>query len=482
MNLPHPTPPVRRALALAVLLSLTACAIPTQSGSAHITSPDELGKVPALGSTAAKLPEADYWRALGDPQLDQLIDLALTQSPNLKVVDARMLHAAAIIGISRSAMQPQVGGNLKTTYQKYSESWMTPHNFADSPQTDNRWAIDASLDLDLWGKHRSAVRGAQAQFQISQIEQQAARIALTNSLARAWVELDRLTKHRSLIEQAITTRTELAQLQSIRIGAGLDADLDRSLQLQNLAAMKAQQQQITERIGLQYNLLSALAGKAPGWAEQHFSAAPKLAPQLNINLPSNIPADLLGRRPDVLASLKRVEAAGFDVEVAEKQFYPDVNLSAFIGFQSISLDQLFKSKSLAVGVAPALHLPIFQGGRLQSTLDLKSADYDAAVEQYNVTLVDALRDVHDQARTLESLQKQRTQATQALSAIERHANLTNKRVGQGMQSRISSLSAQLQVLQQKQTDLDLQARQLDSALSLARALGGGFTPEQSPFK
>ncbi len=472
------------AAILTGLMVLGGCAThDATTARAQLNDPNRLAAVPQLDAGDAdsngRMPRRDYWKALGDPQLDDIIAAALAGSPGIKVADARLRHASALIVMTRSATLPNVSGDISTTSKRFSENWIYPSPLAGSWDTDNTWAINGSLNLDLWGKYRSALHGAQAEQKLAAVESEAVRIALASTLARAWVELDRLYRQRHLLDQALATRLELEHLQALRVQTGLDADFDRTLQRQSIAAMRTERGQLDERIGLQRNLIAALSGQGPDWGDK--LANPALKETLDAALPSSMPADLLGYRPDVMVGRWRVEAASYGMEVAEKEFYPDVNLGAFIGLQSIGLGNLLKHQASTIGLAPAVHLPIFEGGSLQANLDMRSAEYDAAVEQYNQTLVDALRDVFDQARSLNSAQRQSADAEKALSAVQRNAMLVETRFMQGLISKVAVLSAQMQVMAQQRINIDLHARKLDVALSLERALGGGFLPEQSPF-
>lgn len=462
------------------LTLLSACA--TQGDihpAAALKTPAALGAVPVPVAAEAAKPVPEYWKQLGDPQLDALIDQALADSPTLRLADARIRRAMALTDAANSATQPQVSAGLDVMDQRFTENGLVPPPVAGSWRTNNRLALDASINLDVWGKYRAGVEGAQAQRQMAEVEAKAARLALASSIARAWVEYDRLYQQRDKLDALIATRQELEKLQGIRVKAGLDAEFDRNQQQFSIAGLRTERAQLDERIALQRDLLVALAGKGQGEAAK--LGRPALKPQLDARLPSTLPADLLGSRPDVLASRWRVEAAARDIDVARTQFYPDVNLTGFLGFSSLGLDKLINAQSEIIGVGPAVRLPIFEGGRLRANLAAKTADYDAAVEQYNATLVDALRDVVDQARSLEGAQQQDETAQQALSAAQHGVTLVDTRIRQRLSSRVQLLSAQLQVLAQERVMLDLHARRLDAALGLERALGGGFAPRNNPF-
>ena len=191
-------------------------------------------------------------------------------------------------------------------------------------------------------------------------------------------------------------------------------------------------------------------------------------------LPSRVPAELLGRRPDLAAQRARVDAAGKDIAVAKAEFYPNVNLIAFVGLQSLGPAGFLAAASRMAGIGPAVTLPIFDAGRLRANLAGKDADYDIAVEQYNQTLADAMRDVVDQITSFRSVEEQRREQTLALSTAQEAYDLALLRYREGIGNYLQVLSAESPLLVQQSLDADLQARKLTLTINLIRALGGGF--------
>ncbi|HEY4998347.1 MAG TPA: TolC family protein, partial [Usitatibacter sp.] len=194
--------------------------------------------------------------------------------------------------------------------------------------------------------------------------------------------------------------------------------------------------------------------------------------------PAAIPADLLGRRADVAAARWRVESAVSDVKVAKAQFYPNVNLAAFAGFSSIGLDQLVRAASAQYGAGPAIRLPIFDAGRLRANLRVKTADLDAAVESYNGALLEAVRDTADQIATFRSVERQRSEQSEARAASESAYDLATQRYRAGITNYLTVLTAETAVLNQRRQSTDLTARALDAQIELIRALGGAFAPRE----
>jgi len=160
--------------------------------------------------------------------------------------------------------------------------------------------------------------------------------------------------------------------------------------------------------------------------------------------------------------------------VARAQFYPNVNLSAFIGLSSIGLDRFFNSGSLVYGAGPAIKLPLFEGGRLQANLDARRADVDAAIEGYNGALQRALREVADELTGQRSLERQQRAQREATSAADAAYALALQRYRAGLGNFLVVLTAQTNVLTQRRAATDLKARHLASEVALVRALGGGY--------
>jgi NodT family efflux transporter outer membrane factor (OMF) lipoprotein len=195
-----------------------------------------------------------------------------------------------------------------------------------------------------------------------------------------------------------------------------------------------------------------------------------------VPVPGVVPADLLGRRADIVAARWRVEAATHDVASARAQFYPNVNLVAFVGLSSIGFNRFFEPGSEQYGFGPAISLPIFESGRLRANLSGKSADLDVAIESYNGNVIDAVHDVADQITSARSIERQQSQQAEALASAESAYDAATQRYRAGLSTYLTVLNAETNVLTQRRSTVDLRARVLDSQMLLVRALGGGYAP------
>jgi len=267
-------------------------------------------------------------------------------------------------------------------------------------------------------------------------------------------------------------RIEQADALASAVDAGLETKVELHQAVSAVFEARADVVATRERIALLGHELAALAGQGP-------DRGLRLSrPRLNLGpaaaLPVRLPAELLGRRPDIVAQRLRVESASSDIAAARAGFYPNINLNALLGFQSVGLDQLLRSGSRVAGAAVAVSLPIFDGGRLRSNLAGRNADYDLAVEQYNGTLVEALRDVADQVNSWHAIDLQRSEQSRAQTEVEEAYRLATLRYQGGLSSYLSVLSVESQMLAQQRLADALRARRLTASIGLARALGGGF--------
>ena len=431
------------------------------------------GKSLAGATTSADAwPEADWWRAFGDAELDRLIDEALAGSPTLKIAAARTRKALALADAARSDLYPRVDADFAITRERFPERGTVPPPLAGSWSTLHQLQATLHWELDFWGKNHAASMSALDQAKASAVDAYAARLALSTSIAQTYVQLQRAYLQLDVAEATLGEREQLYTLTRERNAAGIDSRLELKQAEAALPATREQIAQWQETIALARNQLAALLGQGPdrGLAVPRPAAVAPAA----LTLPSTLPAELLGRRPDLIAERLRVEAAQQDIAAAKAEFYPNVNLLAFVGLQSFGAAGFLSAASRTMGVGPAVSLPLFDAGRLRANLAGKNADYDIAVEQYNQSLADAMREVVDQLASLKSVEEQRRQQAQAQATAQEAYDLALLRYREGIGNYLQVLSAEAPLLAQQSLDADLRSRRLALSIDLVRALGGGF--------
>jgi NodT family efflux transporter outer membrane factor (OMF) lipoprotein len=229
---------------------------------------------------------------------------------------------------------------------------------------------------------------------------------------------------------------------------------------------------LEEQIALQKNRIAALLGAGPdrGLAITRSSVNFTRA----FALPSTLSADLIGRRPDLIAARLRAEAAAKRIHVTRAQFYPNVNLAAFIGVQSLGLDVLQENGSDIGSIGPAITLPIFNGGKLRGQLRGAEAEYAEAVANYDEALVQALQEVADAAVSQRALGPQIERIDAAVEAARESWRVQNNRYEGGLASYLDVLSAEDYLLGNLRTQTDLRSRSMTLDVALNKALGGGY--------
>ena len=474
-------------LAAAALMAtgLTGCA--DMSG---ISTQASLRDASSLGLGSSDMPagtevSAQWWRDFGDEQLDQAVAQALQTSPTLKLAQARLARAQAVTEVADAATLPQLNGQVDTTRQRYTANGAVPPPLAGSVRNSGTAQLTASWELDFFGKNRAALDAALGSANAAQADAQAARVLLASQVARTYFQMLRLNEQALVARRTLAQREETLKLVQDRVSAGLDTRLELRQSEGGLPEARLQLETVQEQLSLARNALAALTGQAPyavGRASitpSNSSLAqtlPRLSAIKSVATATSIPADLLGRRADIAAARWRVEAASQDMASAKAQFYPNINLVAFAGFSSIGLNRLVDAGSQQWGVGPALRLPIFDAGRLRASLRGKTADLDAAVESYNSTIVDAVRDVADQVSSMQAIARQQTEQAAAQGAVEAAYDIAVQRYKAGLGNYLNVLNAETSVLSQRRQAVDLAARLLDTQVALIRALGGGYLP------
>ena len=469
-----------RRIAPALLATLIAgCA------STHGLSPtSSLGDVDRLSSadslaraevSPAAWPEAEWWRSLGDPNLDALIATALSGTPSLDAADARLRKALAQAGLAEAGLMPTLGASASHTHAELPDA--LPEPVGGMTLGSTMVSLSFAWAPDLWGGKRARYHAALGSVRASEAEAQAARVMLAGNIAHAWVALSQAHELQDVALAEAERNIGMRQLSEQRVRAGIDNRIALERIDSAEAAARAQAGAAAQQVEALQNALAVLAGQGPDFG----LTLPR--PQLDtpsIQVPSVLPSDLIARRADVTAARWRVEAATQSIKASKADFYPTINLAAMAGVVGSSLSNLFKSESTFAYASPAISLPILDGGRLRNQLAGSNADFDLAIANYDQTVLNALREVVDATQSSRSLEAQVEQTRRARDSAERSAQLMAQRRQAGLANQLDVLDAQRPLLQLEQQLATLHARRIDAAVNLDIALGGGLPVAQLP--
>ena len=465
---------MKHLVTLAVMGTLTACAaLPGKSPTAAIRPQTAWQSTQTFTAPTSEWPAAGWWKIYGDPQLDTLVTEALAGSPSIGIAEARLARARSYEAAAHGALAPQASANGSFTEQKQSYNYLSPAAMTPRGWNDyGRSTLDISWELDFWRKNRAALVAATSDAVAAGADADQARLALSAAIASSYAELARQYAALDTAVAARDLRATTAELFAKRFDNGLETRGSLRQADSRRAGAEAEVLSLEEQIALSKNKLAALLGAGPdrGLA----IARPKIDFTREFALPATLSADLIGRRPDLVAARLRAAAAAQRIHVSRAQFYPNVNLAGFIGVQALGLDVLKDGGSDIGSVGPAISLPIFNGGRLRAQLRGAEAEYAEAVASYDKALVQALQEVADAATSQRALGPQIAKVDAAVDAAREAWTVQNDRYAGGLASYLEVLSAEDYLLTNLRTQTDLRSRSMSLDVQLVKALGGGY--------
>lgn len=473
----QPRAPYPLATLFAALL-LSGCAqLPDLAAPPAIKPAQAFASNATFTAPVAPWPQARWWSNYGDAQLDALVDEALRSAPDMAAASARLQQAQAIAGIVGAASKPQVSANAAFSQDKLSYNYLTPSDMTPHGGNDyGRLTLNLGWELDFWGKQRAALAAATSEVAARQAELAQARLLLTANIAANYGELSRLYANRDTAEKSVALRSKTATLFAERHQHGLENLGSVNEARARLAAAEGALLALDEQIALQRNRLAALLGAGPDRGRA--IARPQLAFTRSYGLPAQAGSELLGHRPDVVAARLVAQAQARRIDQQQAEFYPNVNLMAFAGVQSLGIDMLGKSGSTVASVGPAISLPIFSSGRLQGQLRAAHAGYAQSVANYDATVARALQEVADAAVSQQALAQRLDKAEQAVAASSQAYQVAQQRYQGGLANYLEVLMAEDGLLGNLNGLTNLRSLSFTHDVALQRALGGGYSDTQ----
>ena len=451
-----------------------ACASMPDLGEAPEPKPAEsYAAAQSLAAPASAWPADSWWTSYGDAQLTSLIEEGLAGSPSMVAAQARVRRADALRAQAGAALQPQVGGQGQLNAAVVDLGSLAPEGGGPSGLTTAGFGLlRAGYDFDLWGRHRSALAAATSEAQATRADAAQARLVLSTAIASAYADLIQLYDGLTAADEAIAVRRRTVELMTQRQQNGLENRGSVSQAEAGRAQAEAERAALDETIALTKNRIAALVGAGPDRGLAIQRPAPSAVKAFG--LPAQLQAELVGRRPDIVAARLRAEAAGSRIKQARAGFYPNVNLSGMAG--SVLVD-LFNPASppLFASVGPAITLPIFGGGLTQGQVRQARAEYDAAVADYDRTVVQAIQEVADVAVSERALAQRLEQRRQAVAASEDAYRVAGERFRGGLSNLLDVLRTEDALIANRRALADLQARAFALDIALIRALGGGYS-------
>ncbi|HKQ23649.1 MAG TPA: efflux transporter outer membrane subunit [Burkholderiales bacterium] len=467
--------PKRIVAAIPVLAAMLITGCMTVGPDYHRPKVDTPEQWPGTASTEPI--SAAWWNAYGDPVLERMVGDALGYNTDLRVAIARVDEARAALGISRADQLPGVSANASASRNRASQESVLSIPPGVNPEYSNyRATLNASYEIDFWGKYRRATEAARAELLAAQSNREAVRITLITDIARGYFNLRALDAQVAVTKRTIATRLASTALQRLRFEAGVASEFD----LRQVEAQTAQAQALLpalERsLAQQETALAVLLGYSPraivtvpverGAAIEALTLPPAV--------PSGLPSDILERRPDVRQVEQQLIAANARIGQAKAAYYPSISLTAFLGGDSASLSDLFSASARVWHVGGSAAQTIFDAGRTGQQVEQARAREQQLLARYASVIQNAFKD------TLDALVAQRTarealDAEQArVTALQSSYRLAQLRYDNGVSSLLDVLDVERGLLDAELNRIDAQRAQLAATADLFKALGGGW--------
>jgi len=423
------------------------------------------------GFQAAGPLTADWWKAFNDPQLSRLIQTALQHGPSIKLAQARLREARQAARLAALDTSVRTDGNVSVVREHLSRHGFFPPPLSGSTTNNGNASVSAAYTLDWWGKNRATLAAAIGETRAAQAAAAAARLALGTAVADTYLGLQGARARLILARRIVRKQRAQRDLAAARLRHGLSNALPVRAAAQQLAREQGAARTLRYQAQVYRYRLAALTGHGPDWRlPQHTPPARFDTP---FPLPRRLPLDWLGWRPDIAAQRWRVEAAAQRITAARAAFYPNIDLTAMAGLQSIELSRWLTAGSLLASVGPAVHLPFFDHHTLQAKLGQRHAEADAAIDQYNQQVLAAAEQVATRLARLNTLNRQLLLQRAATAAARQAERLNAARFHAGLTDNQPLLAAEINTLGQRQRQRQLENDRLRAIVSLIQALGGG---------
>ncbi len=456
---------------------------------------------PALPSEPVQRPiDVDWWSLFDDPELTSLERRVAFANLDVRTATIRLAESREQRAIVSASAFPQVNGNTSYTREKasgrgvlsLSPAGATGANGASQGTVANgtgfgvgtpnrifqpfdlwQYGFDASWELDLWGRVRRQIESAKASVHASADARRAALLSVLAEVARDYLSLRGTQTELRIQQQNLGTAQESLRLTRERAAGGLTTDLDVANAAAQVASTEAQIPALQQQEAEQINALSFLLGDTPGALSAELATF-KPVPPVPPRVPIGLPAELARRRPDIREAEAQLHAATADIGVAVADFYPQVTLSGSLGIQALQFKDLANWGARQYAIGPGITLPIFRGGELRGTLELRKAQQQEAAVNYQRTVLQAWHDVDNALTAYADEQRRRAALGVAVQQNQRALGLARDRYAQGLADFLQVLDAQRSLLAAEQQYATSTTTVSTNLVQLYKALGGGW--------
>lgn len=448
---------------------LTSC---TLVGPDH-SVPESEGAGSFKNSSAEYASRIDkrWWRVFNDSKLNSLMSDLDKGNFDLRAAQARRNQAYAALGVDRSLIYPEVLSSASASRNRGSENDRGGMGGGmETYYSQYRVGMQLGYEVDLWGRIRRIVEAGRANAEAAEASVEQAKLSLQGQLASNYFAMRFLDSEMEVLQGALETRQESLELAKELFDAGKSSELDVARAESQLASAKAQLVNLQGPRASLENSIAVLAGKNPS----NFSISPSGIDHGAPGLSAGSPASLLGRRPDVFVSERRLAETSAGIGIAAADFYPKVSLIGSGGFSSINTSTFLRHSSSEFSVGPQVDLPLFQGLRRKADYAAAKARHEEALANYQQTVLTAFADVENALASRRAAIREITAQQESVAASQRTYDLSNARYKEGVASYLEVIDSERELLDAQRGEVQARGRSFAATVQIMQALGGGF--------
>ena len=462
--------PRRPVAALACFALAAGCAVGPDYHRPVAPVPATFKEAWQQAAPADNEPRGAWWRAYGDPTLDELEAEAEQANQTVAAAEAQYRSALAIQAGSRAAFHPTIGAGVASSRNSGSGAAGNASAAAVGREryTQDRANASAAWELDLWGRLRRQLESNRAAAEASEADLAAARLSVAATLAQDYFQLRAVDLQRATLARTMEGYRRSLQITSNRYAAGVSPRTDVTQAQSQLAGAETQEADLAVQRAVLGHAIAVLAGHSPETLEVPVAAALPAVP----TIPMILPATLLERRPDVAAAERRVASANAAIGIAESAYFPTLSLSASAGYQGLQWVNLISAPYRYWSFGPQLAATIFDGGARRAGSRSATAGYERTVALYRQTVLAAIADTDDALASLRGLADEQQASRRAADAAAETLRATENQYRAGTVSYLNVVIAQSASLSADRTLIDVESRRLLAHVALLKATGG----------
>src|SRR5712672_143719 len=461
----------RAAVAIAVI-SLAGCMVGPKYHQPVPPVPAQFKEGGSADSGTPDIAYSDWWRVFHDPDLARLETDADAANQDIRLAMARVDQAAAGSKYARSFLFPAISIGAGASRTREAQNRPNNGNTHGLAATFNDFQLPAflSYEVDAWGRVRHSIESANATEQATAADLRFVRLAVEANVAMDYYSLREIDAERQVLDLTVQDMQKAVDLTANRFHSGLTSELEVKQAQTLLNQTKAQAQALDVQRSQLEHAIAVLEGKAASDFSLPRSPYDGLPPAI----PSGLPAELLGRRPDIAEVERFVAAANAEIGVAKTAALPHISLTGFAGFESTSMTSLFNWQNGIASLAASAVTPLFTGGRTKAGVDQAWTVYRQTLAQYQKTVLIAYQEVEDQLAALHILAGEAQSTADAVTTAQQAETIALNRFRNGLVSYLDVIYAQTALLANQRTATQIVGQRMVATVVLIKALGGGW--------